>query len=75
MSRHGPIGQQWFTCACGKRAYTKKRAAKHQRRVIDPTQTMSIYRCDLSGLWHVGHLPSAVRQGRLDRDYPRKEPA
>lgn len=71
MSRKGPIGDSWVSCptpGCGKRAYTSKRAARHQRRVVEPAATMNVYECQDSGYYHFGHVPSAVRSGEVSRD-------
>lgn len=56
------------TCACAKRRFlTRKEARKFMRR--HPSQRMAAYRCPgADELWHVGHRPDAVQQGRLSKD-------
>jgi hypothetical protein len=58
----------WYfvTCECGKRSYMSKSVAKRAAKHVD--RTMRTYCCPISGLWHVGHIPDAVRRGFLRRD-------
>lgn len=70
MSRGGPIGDLRVSCptpGCVKRAYTSKRAARHQRRVVDPAATMNVYQCGDTGYYHFGHVPRDVRIGKITR--------
>lgn len=70
MSRRGPIGDMWVSCptpGCPKQAYTTKRAARHQRRVVDPASTMNVYECGDTGYFHFGHVPRDVRTGKITR--------
>ena len=55
----------FLTCRCGKRGWSTKAAAKKVRRVTD--RGMATCQCALSALWHNGHLPQAVSNGRLSR--------
>ena len=60
----------WVTCpACGKHGYGSKRTAKQDLRRSQLTG-MSVYQCRSAGseLWHWGHLPGSVKDGRLTRD-------
>jgi len=58
--------------ATGKRAYLTRRAAKRAIRDLD--SSMHPYPCDHCGFWHMGHLPKAVRSGRLTRsDYYERQ--
>jgi hypothetical protein len=53
---------------CGKVRYlTKATAKKHARRHVGRgiTTGLSAYRC--GAFWHLGHLPTAVKTGDLDR--------
>lgn len=57
-----PVGR---CVACGKaRFFSRKQARRFARRVL-PGEQFSIYEC--TGFWHFGHLPSAVRTGRIGR--------
>lgn len=39
-------------------------------RTIYPGQHMSVYRCpDQDYLWHIGHLPQMVVQGKMPRRF------
>lgn len=50
----------------GKRLYTSRRAA---RRSIPKHLGVTPYPCDhIHGMWHVGHLPTVVKQGDAGRD-------
>ncbi|AZG43462.1 hypothetical protein [Gordonia insulae] len=57
----------WHTCICGKRAYHRKSDAKKIRRHIGDN-TMSVYRCQHSDGWHIGHPPPGLKEGRIGRD-------
>ena len=55
---------------CGKRGYHTKRDAKRARSRTRGTIEghLSIYRCvACPELWHVGHLPTQVLDGRMAR--------
>lgn len=58
-----------FTCECGKRAYATRRQAKQAARDFHPGEHLSVYRCDRTGTYHVGHLPMRVLRGRDDRGH------
>lgn len=56
------------TCEpCGKRLYRSRKIAQAMAKRI-PGDRMATYRCPHSAGWHLGHLPSSVRQGTYDRD-------
>lgn len=47
----------------GKKAFTKKAARAAIRQIHD--KGMREYPCDYHlGLWHIGHLPQVIRDGR-----------
>lgn len=60
-----PLG----VCTCGKVAYSRSRAAKAMKRLVqknqhDPLHTwpLNIYECPTSpGIWHAGHTPGRLR--------------
>lgn len=66
MKIHQP-GKNWQQCRCGKRGWVTRSAARSMRKATDPSSAMSAYLCPESGLYHLGHLPPAVREGRLGR--------
>lgn len=50
-----------------KLEYTSRKRARHVARQHHPSK--STYRCDVNPqLWHVGSLPSIVKQGHVDKD-------
>lgn len=62
---------------CGKLRYLTRKGAKKAARMMGAV-SMSPYRC--GDFWHNGHLPGAVKTGRLTRDdlgptRPRRWPA
>ena len=57
--------RRYATCDCGKRAFHDKRDAKALSRQLH--DGLRVYRCDLTGAWHVGH----PRQGWTREDYRR----
>lgn len=61
MSRHVAI------CAtCGKRSFETRSAARSAAHADGITgQRMNAYRC--GDLWHLGHLPAAVKAGNATR--------
>lgn len=61
----------WATneCSTGKRAHATRESAKAQRtRMAKVSGRMDIYRCDECGMFHLGHLPRAVREGKVSRN-------
>lgn len=54
--------------SCGKLAYPTREAARHGIRRHSQGDQMRPYRCDGCGLWHAGHLPTAVKRGHLTAD-------
>ena len=67
----------WHTCRhCGKRSYSSRRAAKAALRHHGDRKGMAAYECHTNpGVFHLGHIPTAVRRGHASRDniaLPRK---
>lgn len=59
----------YVTCeGCGKRGYYSKKTAKKEMSAHS-MGGMCVYRCKLSQteLWHWGHLPPTVKDGRWAR--------
>lgn len=56
-------------CPTGKRGYLDKAGAKRVARKLPPNGASRprAYRCKDCAHWHVGHIPTAVVAGRLDR--------
>ena len=50
---------------CGKYSFTNRSLARRAARLVD--RSMAAYRCPHSEWWHVGHMPTAVRRGDIDR--------
>lgn len=66
-----PGNRHWSTeCGdCGKRSYRDRQHAKEAIRVTPGNRGMREYRCPVDdGVWHVGHLPMAVRWGVTSSD-------
>lgn len=55
------------TCACGKRSYGSRKGAKIARRRTGAAG-LSIYRCERSQSWHIGHTPYVINRGISSRD-------
>lgn len=51
---------------CGKREWPTRKDAKAAARRFFPGERLSVYRC--GDVWHLGHLPTAVRRGHITRD-------
>lgn len=51
----------------GKRAYCNKKQAKAARRRTPNGHRLNIYRCEHCGFLHLGHMPTVVRSGVLDK--------
>ncbi len=66
-SRGGNETNNWVSCSCGKRAWIARAVARRVARLTDHSTSMSTYQCTVSGLWHIGHKPSAVKLGRIAR--------
>lgn len=68
------VEDAWTTCpATGKRGYMSKAAAKRARRRTHGSSennngALSLYACAHCRLWHIGHLPKALRNGTIDRE-------
>lgn len=68
MTQHTRGHLRYVTgCGCGKRGYVSKTSAKQAIRQIPPDGVrMRPYACpDGLPVWHIGHLPRAVRQGEV----------
>lgn len=63
-----PARADYATCTCGKRGYhdrkAAKQAAKTSRQFYDGRH-FSVYRCDVTGLFHTGHTPAIRLKGGL----------
>lgn len=64
----------WGTnsCSTGKRAWQSRRDAKDAANLLarQGKPGMNAFRCDECKLFHIGHLPHAVRMGEVSRtDY------
>jgi hypothetical protein len=69
--RAGRQAESWATndCSTGKRTWPTRKGAKtamatYKRQGAD---AMSPYQCDECELWHIGHLPKAVKDGLMTR--------
>lgn len=64
--------QSWATnsCSSGKRAWQGRADAKSYAKMLgrQGKPGMNAYRCDDCGLFHIGHLPTAVRAGVVGRN-------
>lgn len=60
-----PAPSSTSVCPSGKLAHTTRRGAKEQALRLRQMygQHLRPYLCEFCDLWHVGHLPFAVRQG------------
>jgi hypothetical protein len=49
----------------GKRMYTDRKSARRAANGVHD-EPLQAYRCDaIDGMWHVGHPPKAVKEGRI----------
>lgn len=56
-------------CAdCGKHGFDTRKSARAALKARHPGERMQAYRCESSGLWHYGHLPSSRALGRIVPD-------
>jgi hypothetical protein len=56
--------------ACGKLLFLTRKAARDVARRMPEANRPRAYRCPgISGHWHVGHLPDAVRHGEITRQH------
>lgn len=60
-------------CACGKYRYFTRKAAKRAMRRLYPDRNnhgrLNAYECRIeTNVWHLGHLPEAVKRGDVGRD-------
>lgn len=69
MSRRPKPPRSVGTCVkCGKASYLSRKDARSVARNRHPGEHMSAYPC--GDYWHIGHIPTMIRDGRLDRrDY------
>lgn len=59
------VGHVGYCEQHGKRLYSSRKAAKTAIRQHQQPAGMREYRCDMvDGMWHCGHLPPAVMEGR-----------
>ena len=71
MTSHSERMPDWVRCDCSKRGFRSRGDARvalkrHYRR---NTKGFSVYRCTLdTRYFHLGHLPTAVRKGKIGRD-------
>jgi hypothetical protein len=58
----------WNTCACGKKGYVSRRAARNRMKAYHPDDSnLNVYRCKINDqMWHYGHL------GPDGRDFHRR---
>lgn len=57
---------------CGKRNYFTKAEAKRAARGFESRSgKLRPYRC--GDAWHLGHLPTRIRQGEVTRDIYRQD--
>lgn len=71
MTSHSRAHLRYVTgCPCQKRGYVSKDAAKQAIRQIPfDGLKMRPYACpDGKPVWHLGHLPRAVREGEVSAD-------
>lgn len=66
MSKYGRGECKWKfeTRADAKRARRRLYGKRNQLK----DGPLSIYRCEVCGFYHLGHLPTLVRNGQWDRD-------
>lgn len=53
-------------CPSDKVQYASRKQARAYRRKLG-SGPVSIYRCPACGWWHMGHLPTRVRRGEVDK--------
>lgn len=59
-------GQAGSRCpTCGKLRYPSRKDARRAASRIPRDGRLAAYECD--GWWHLGHLPTVVRRGDLER--------
>jgi hypothetical protein len=64
---HGP-GRMLGTCAShGKYCWETKRGARQFTTKQTTTHHVSVYKCDETGLYHVGGVPRSVLRGTITR--------
>lgn len=60
-------GSTWCT-PCNKMGHRSRKAARNERKDLRIGGKPAAYPCPHdTGLWHLGHLPQAVRSGEKDR--------
>lgn len=69
--RHAPIGMIWFYPACStkKRGYYGRADARAAAKATPNRGKLRLtaYLCEECGFWHIGHIPTQVKNGDLDR--------
>ena len=69
MSFNGLIDNGMYCDVHGKRGFTSRSSAKKWARVRHRGENVSEYPCQaLDGMWHIGHMPNAVKQGLMTRE-------
>lgn len=61
---------QYASCACGKRTYPTRKAAKDARKKLHAGDSaLRPYECGrVAGNWHLGHIHPEVANGTASRD-------
>lgn len=57
------------TCTTtGKRIYGSRKLARRARNRLPRGHDLNVYRCDTCTGYHIGHMPTAVRNGTLPKE-------
>lgn len=66
----GKARLKWVYCwDHHKNGYESRKEARRARRILHPDSNMAAFECDVyPGLWHLGHMPYAVKVRGMDRD-------
>lgn len=67
---HGATSWGTNSCSTGKRSWQSRTDAKSYAKMLgrQGKPGMNAFRCEECGLFHIGHLPYAVRTGEIGRD-------
>lgn len=71
MTSHSERMPDWVHCNCGKRGFRSRGDARValKRHYQRNTKGFSVYCCPRDDRYfHLGHLPTAVRKGKIGRD-------
>lgn len=64
------MGVYAYNSRCGKFAHPNRASAKeHAKKLRRTGEHVRAYLCVTCGLFHVGHLPQAVMEGRCSSDH------